>query len=324
MRSVSNTWAVVLAGGDGTRLRELTTTADGEVIPKQFCSLQKETCLLEDAIERAQSVAMPQHVCSVVADQHRRWWGSALKSLSSRNIFVQPRNRGTAYGILLALLQIERRAPNSVVLLLPADHYLTDETLMARSLRTATNLAADNNGLIYLLGVEPDHADEELGYIIPSENRRDRASGVARFAEKPTTEKAQALIREGALWNTFIFTGTVRALLSLFEGEFVATTKAVRYALDRPQGELDALKFLYAELDSRDFSRDVLQHHEQMLQVLRVPNCGWTDLGTPRRVDEMIRNLARGRSTATAQPCAIGAHFFDLASNRKQALPQAS
>src|SRR6202008_1398846 len=60
MRSVSNMWAVILAGGDGSRLREITTTEAGEVIPKQFCSLRRRTCLLEDALERAQAVAIPQ------------------------------------------------------------------------------------------------------------------------------------------------------------------------------------------------------------------------------------------------------------------------
>ena len=116
MRNVLNTWAVVLAAGEGTRLREITTTEAGEIVPKQFCSLQRETCLLEDAILRAQAVAMPQHICSVVADQHRRWWSKALKSLPSQNILVQPRNCGTAHGILLALPSATRTrwAPNEI------------------------------------------------------------------------------------------------------------------------------------------------------------------------------------------------------------------
>lgn len=97
---------------------------------------------------------------------------------------MQPRNCGTAHGILLALLRIERRAPNSIVVLLPADHYLTDETTMARSLRTATNLAADHEGLVYILGAEPDHPDPELGYIVPSA-RRGEAAAVLRFVERP-------------------------------------------------------------------------------------------------------------------------------------------
>jgi mannose-1-phosphate guanylyltransferase len=328
MRSVSNTWAVILAGGDGSRLREITTTAAGEVIPKQFCSLQRETCLLEDAIKRAQAVALAPHICSVVAEQHRRWWGRALRSLSTQNIFVQPHNRGTAHGILFALLQIERRAANSVVVLLPADHYLTDEATMARSLRTATNLAADNEGLVYLLGAEPDHPDQDLGYIVPNEQRRDTAAGVLRFAEKPTPDTARELIREGALWNTFIFAGTVRALLNLFEGRFAATITDMRRALDLAQSEPPgpvALGVLYADLESHDFSRDVLERHEQMLQVLRVPSCGWTDLGTPKRVEETVRGLTAVRSPVATLHSGAAARYLDLASRARQMrMPQAS
>jgi mannose-1-phosphate guanylyltransferase len=328
MRSVSNTWAVVLAGGDGSRLREITTTAAGEVIPKQFCSLQRETCLLEDAIKRAQAVALAPHICSVVAEQHRRWWGRALRSLPAQNIFVQPHNRGTAYGILFALLQIERRAANSVVVLLPADHYLTDEATMARSLRTATNLAADNEGLVYLLGAEPDHPDQELGYIVPKEQRRDSAAGVLRFAEKPTPDTARELIKEGALWNTFIFAGTAQALLNLFEGRFATTITDMRRALDlakiEPAGPV-ALGVLYADLESHDFSRDVLERHEQMLQVLRVPSCGWTDLGTPKRVEETVRSLTGVRSPVATVHSAAAARYLDLASRQRQMrMPQAS
>jgi mannose-1-phosphate guanylyltransferase len=249
-------------------------------------------------------VALPQHICSVVAEQHRRWWSSALKALPAQNIFVQPENRGTANGILLALLQIEKRAANSVVVLLPADHYLTDEAMMARSLRTAANLAADNRGLIYLLGAEPDHPDDELGYIVPSEQRRNTATGVLRFAEKPTLEKARELIKAGALWNTFIIAGTVRALLSLFEGRFAATINDMRRALQLAESSRVgpvALEVLYADLESHDFSRDVLELHEQKLQVLRVPSCGWTDLGTPKRVAETVHVLARARSSNAVQ-----------------------
>jgi mannose-1-phosphate guanylyltransferase len=328
MRNVSSTWAVVLAGGDGRRLREITTTADGEVIPKQFCSLLRKTCLLEDAIGRAQAVASHQRICSVVAEQHRRWWSGALESLPEHNIFMQPKNCGTAHGMLLALLQIKRRAPNSVVVLLPADHYLSDETTMARSLRTAANLAADNQGLVYLVGVEPDHPDQELGYIVPSGQCRDAPARVLRFAEKPSAEQARELIRAGALWNTFIFAGSVQALLGLFEGQFAATAKAMRQALELSQSERNgcvALQRLYADLESRDFSRDVLEHHEHLLRVLRMPSCGWTDLGTPKRVAETLRSLTQVRSRATPVHEAPRARYLDLASSsRPVRLPQAS
>lgn len=65
MRGVPNTWADILAGWEGGRLREMTTTEAGEVIPKQFCSLQGNRCLREDAIQRAQAVAAAERICSV-------------------------------------------------------------------------------------------------------------------------------------------------------------------------------------------------------------------------------------------------------------------
>jgi mannose-1-phosphate guanylyltransferase len=200
---------------------------------------------------------------------------------------------------------------------------------MARSLRTAANLAADNPGLVYLLGAEPDHPDHELGYIVPSELRRDSASGVLRFAEKPTPEKARTLIREGALWNTFIIAGSLRALLALFEEHFGSTVTAMRHALDLAQNQSGgsvALELFYADLEPHDFSRDVLERHEQMLQVLRVPNCGWTDLGTPKRVEETIRNLAQMRPSTTAMHSAsvTGPRYLDLLSSTRQTpLPRA-
>ncbi|MDP9082550.1 MAG: sugar phosphate nucleotidyltransferase [Pseudomonadota bacterium] len=328
MRSVSNTWAVVLAGGEGNRLKELTTTAVGETIPKQYCSMQRDTCLLEDALKRAEAVALPQHICSVVAVQHRRWWSSTLEVLPVKNIFVQPDNRGTAHGIMLALLHIERRAPSSVVVLLPADHFVTDEATMARSLRTAANLAADNDDLVYLLGAEPDHPDQELGYIVPKAQRRDVATGVARFAEKPDAQKAHALIKEGALWNTFILAGAVPALLNLFAEHFAQTLEAMREALAAAQSglvESAALELLYAGLESLDFSHDVLQCNEKMLQVLRVPSCGWTDLGTPKRVGETVRNLALLQSPTAPGGSATRARYLDLSLSRTQMrLSQAS
>ena len=315
MRNASKTWSVVLAGGEGNRLKSLTTTERGQIIPKQYCSFQRDTCLMEDAIIRAKSVALDQHVCSVVAADHRRWWTGALSGLPDQNVFVQPQNRGTAHGILFALLQIERRAPDSVVVILPADHCASDEITMARSLRMAANLAAENQDLIYILGAEPDRPDDQLGYIVPSERKRDAASGVVRFVEKPEMNLASQLLSEGALWNTFLFAGSVRALLGIFDGRFAGTIAQMRATLgsaDSPEIALQKFESLYKELPLADFARDVLEGHEQHLQVLRVPECGWTDLGTPARVEEALRKLARS-SVIASTPRSHTGLYLDLA-----------
>jgi mannose-1-phosphate guanylyltransferase len=96
-------WALVLAGGEGTRLHSLTTTASGVSIPKQFCSLRGGASLLQQALKRAASVARPHHICAAVMSKQKNWWQPALRDLAASNIFVQPANCGTAAGILLRL-----------------------------------------------------------------------------------------------------------------------------------------------------------------------------------------------------------------------------
>jgi mannose-1-phosphate guanylyltransferase len=296
-----NSWAVVLAAGDGSRLRGLTRNERGITIPKQFCSLQGGACLLQEALQRAAAVAPLQRICSVVSEKHRQWWMPILSYLPEQNVIAQPMNRGTAHGILLPLLRIFERDPDATVLLLPADHYLRDEEVMTFSLRRAAELANADRGSIYLLGVEPDEPDTELGYIVPASRERDAAVGVLRFVEKPDEIRARVLLDQGALWNAFIMAASVRTLLSLFDSRYAPTIAAMR------DFEGAKLEGLYERLSSVDFSHDVLEGKESMLRVLTVPHCGWTDLGTPERVGAILDRL-QDSATATASPTYFPAH----------------
>src|SRR5262245_45742747 len=106
--NATNVWALVLAGGDGNRLRALTTAPCGTHVPKQDCSLHGERTLIEDAIDRARGLVTNQHICTIVGESHRDWWSQidALRSLPATNVFIQPRNRGTAIGVVYSLLHI--------------------------------------------------------------------------------------------------------------------------------------------------------------------------------------------------------------------------
>ncbi len=280
-----NTWALVLAGGDGSRLSGLTKNVHGVVVPKQFCSLRGGPSLLQEALQRAATVAPMERVCTVVAEQHRRWWTSMLTRLPQKNVIVQPQNRGTAYGMLLPLLRIADRDPDAVVVLLPADHYLRDEEILSASLKRVAELAHANRESIYLLGVEPEEADTEMGYILPESPTQDTAATVRSFFEKPNESGAQALVDQGALWNAFIMAASVRRLLGLFQDKFATTIAALRGF------EGAAIDDVYQRLPNIDFSRDVLPGNESALRVLAVPHCGWTDLGTPRRIGITLQRL---------------------------------
>ena len=299
MSKSNGVWAIILAAGDGRRLRRLTTTRSGLAIPKQFCSLERGPSLLQEAIERASRIADRERICTIVAAQHERWWREQLRELPRDNIIVQPDNRGTANGVLLPLLTILERDPQARVVLLPSDHHVRDEWRLARSLSFAAAPSESPYPQIVLLGLEPRCADTQLGYIVPrlEEGRIDH--GVERFVEKPDAVCAAALVEQGALWNTFIIAADASALLALFERrcpDIVAYMRgALRDAADvGPRHE--ALAALYRLLPELDFSRSVLQGQEACLRVLSVPECGWSDLGTPDRVAEALDGLRRRES----------------------------
>ena len=226
--SDARAWALILAAGEGSRLRTLTTTASGLSVPKQFCSLRGGRALLEEAVRRASAVAPLERICLVVAAQHRRWWAPLLDTLPPENVIEQPENRGTAYGILLPLLQIAACDSAATVVVFPADHYVRDEAALAIALREAVAIAGADRDAACLLGVEPDEPDTELGYIVPAERRYHRASAVVEFIEKPFLNRACALLDQGALWNVFILASSAKALLALYESRFDSTIARLR------------------------------------------------------------------------------------------------
>jgi mannose-1-phosphate guanylyltransferase len=321
--NAGHNWALVLAAGEGSRLQALTTTASGVVVPKQFCSLGNGSSLLHAALERARVVAPVERICAVVAKDHQRWWQALPCTIPARNIVVQPRNRGTANGILLPLLQILHRDPDASLLVLPSDHYVRDERVLALSLQQALAQTDRGAGRITLLGLTPESADPELGYIVPANNRSVDSCDVQAFVEKPSTAAARALIERGGLWNSFIFAVKGRTLLRAFEAQSpqivrdmcgIVRESSVAMA---PSQELEAL---YEQLPTIDFSRDIIERCASQLEVVQVPSCGWSDLGTPWRVAEAIKCTP---ATFTARPSVMPLvrGFLDLVAQQHMQAP---
>lgn len=291
---MNNTWALVLAAGEGSRLRALTTHR-GVAVPKQFCSLVGGPSLLEEAILRAEAIVPRQRVCTIVAEQHRAWWEASLRFMPRRNVIVQPENRGTAVGLLLPLLHIAQRDPQARAVILPSDHYIRDEAVLARALRQAANRLVHDEQNLWLLGIAPDEADPELGYIVPGNRDEAGALRVSQFVEKPPMTLARLMIERGGLWNAFILAGAVQAIVRQFERRYPQLLDEMRKVVHLDASSPDeavAATDLYARLPELDFSRHVLEGSETMLRVLPVPACGWSDLGTPRRVSEALRRLS--------------------------------
>ena len=323
MHTHANTWALILAAGSGIRLRDLTTTRAGTLIPKQFCCLRDGPSLLDHALGRARAVAASRHTCAIVAEQHRRWWEPQLWSLPATNVIVQPENRGTANGILLPLLHILQREPAARLVVLPSDHHVRQEAILAHSLRQAVEHVRWHSDDTVLLGLRPDQADPELGYILPGPDDARGTRAVLQFVEKPTAAQAHELIEHGGLWNAFIVAATARALMALFRQRIPGIVRDMRAALQSDlamHSEGRAVAELYDRLPNIDFSRDILQGQQRRLRTLPVAQCGWSDLGTPARVSEALRRMPAAEPVPEVEPASEwpSAGYLSLASQAER------
>lgn len=297
-------WAVALAAGDGLRLRRMTTAHDGIAVPKQFCSLWGDRTLLETTLARAQRVAARERICTVVAAQHRQWWHALMWPMRSSNTIVHPVNRGTGVGVLQALLHILHRAPEALIVLLPSDHHVEQEPILARAIQSALAYASAHDDAVVLLGFKPEEVDPELGYIVPGPADDSGMLAVAEFVEKPSPVRAGSLVLRGALWNAFIVAASGRALLDLYARRHGGAVKAMRELMSCDAIGFDGDYARHADtvagfgaLPTINFSSEVLHGAEARLRVMPVPCCGWIDLGTPRT---LAKAVGRAYSDAAA------------------------
>jgi mannose-1-phosphate guanylyltransferase len=292
----AETWVIILAGGDGRRLHGVSRDASGAPAPKQYCDFGTGRPLIARALDRALALAPYGRVLCVVAESHREWWEPALDALPAENIVVQPRNRGTGPGILLPLLHVLARDPGAIVAFLPSDHHAEDEALLADAIDAAAREALQHPDSLVLIGMTPDTVDAEYGWVLPEPSTGDASNPVAAFVEKPVPAEAARLREVGALWNSFMFCGRADALAGMYEECLPWLLDEMRAAL--ADSATDALGALYGALDTADFSREVLQRLPRRLRVQTAEPCGWTDLGTPGRIERVFEDDARRRRPA--------------------------
>jgi mannose-1-phosphate guanylyltransferase len=228
----------------------------------------------------------------VVAAQHERLWKRELADVDSDNVLVQPRNLGTGPGVLLPLMAVLERDPRATVAVLPSDHFVEKEEVLASVLREGIDGLAREPHAVALLGIAPDSPEPDYGWIVPRSGR-ERLRPVEAFQEKPPRELAAELIQRGGLWNSFVFAARGLTLAAMYDEHRPELLDGFESAFEGPTCRRAAeLEALYASIAPADFSRDLLEPSIERLRVLDVPPCGWTDLGTPARVRQCIGRLA--------------------------------
>jgi mannose-1-phosphate guanylyltransferase len=209
---------------------------------------------------------------------------------------IQPENRGTAAGILLPLLHIMQLDPEAMLVVLPSDHGIASEPVLVSAILDATARARHSNAGLVLLGVQPERSEAGYGWIVPQSVEPGRLHPIAAFHEKPTPAAAASLFAEGALLNSFILIANGRDLADLIENSLPNLWRAFHSTeSERPIGSLDAdeLARMYNSVPNLDFSKDLLEKAAGRLWVYPVPECGWTDLGVPERLDRHLADQRR-------------------------------
>ena len=213
MSNLDHTYAIIMAGGGGTRLWPVSRRKH----PKQIISLVEENSLFQSTVERLEGIFPPERILVVtVADQAEELKNQA-PHLPPENFILEPAPRGTASVVGLAAVILQKRDPQAVMVVLPSDHYIRNRELFYLLLRVAVDVAEKE--YLVTLGITPTYPATVYGYIQRGEPLPDKfaypAYQVLRFKEKPDETQARKMIAtHDHSWNSGMFLWRTETILN--------------------------------------------------------------------------------------------------------------
>ncbi|MBI3894824.1 MAG: NTP transferase domain-containing protein [Acidobacteria bacterium] len=295
----NNFWSIILAGGEGERLRPLVQQWLGQPKPKQYCTFIGTRSMFQHTVDRADLLSSPDRRVTVIAKSHRH---DALAQLADRvtgKIVVQPINRDTAAGVFLALAHVRARDPQATVVVYPSDHFVYPEERFVKVVETAIRAADLLTDHLVLLAVAPDRIEQEYGWIQPGVQLgcigEHGLHKVDLFVEKPTPAVARQVMLSRGMWNTLILAARIETLWEMgwrCFPELIRLFEQYSAAIGTSKEET-MLEAVYQKLPTRNFSSHLLQRLPQQAAAIEMSGVLWCDWGKPQRIVDTLQRIGK-------------------------------
>lgn len=278
--------ALIMAGGKGTRFWPLST----EEKPKQFLNLIGEKTMIQATIDRVRPIIPVERIFVCTNKKYVKLVREQIPDIPEENIISEPESRNTAPCIALASLVINRYLKDYNMIVLPADHLISDEDEFRDIVQTCDKYLNINKKAILTLGMKVTRAETGYGYIkatydLMYELDNHNIIKVERFVEKPDKEKAEEYFKENRyLWNGGIFIWNINSLIENIK-TYLPNTYELLQSVETIKSEIleEFIEERYKLTDSISIDYALL---EKSKDVYVIPsNIGWDDVGTWRSVE---------------------------------------
>jgi len=290
---MSHVHAVILAGGSGTRF----WPASRQLLPKQLLPLAgaADEPLITATLRRIESLVPLERVWISTGAHLAAATATALPRVARARILAEPVARNTAPCIGLASATISRIDPDAIIAVLPADHFIADESAFRETLTRA--LGAAEEGWLTTVGIVPARPETGYGYIELGDRVKDGVFAVARFVEKPNRERAQEFVSSGRyLWNAGMFffrAGVMRKAIAKHLPALATGLDRIDEAAARGD-EARALAEIFPTLPAISIDHGVMEKAERIAVV--PGDFGWNDVGSWQVTWEMSQRDVHGNA----------------------------
>ena len=275
-----NFYAVIMAGGGGTRLWPLSRKER----PKQMLSLGTERSLFQVAVDRLEGLFAPERILVVTVEDQAPILQEQCPEIPAENFLLETMPRGTASVVGYAASILHKKDPDAVMAVLTADHIIGNLKLF-HGILTSAYLTAEDQYLV-TLGVTPTYPATGYGYIRKGKSigelQKNESFRVLEFTEKPGLEEAERMLASGEYaWNSGMFiwrTDVIQKEISRQMPELSAQLEAIQRAWGTPEQE-KTIREIWPEIKPQTIDFGIMENAEQVA-VIPAAGLEWNDVGS--------------------------------------------